>query len=56
MIQSRAMDNLLRLYFSSQEVRELLGKRLDDVKKIRSTIQGEPLRPGFWLRMARSLW
>ena len=27
MIQSRAMDNLLRLYFESKEVRELLGRR-----------------------------
>ncbi|HYT94741.1 MAG TPA: type II TA system antitoxin MqsA family protein [Gemmataceae bacterium] len=27
LIQSRAMDNLLRLYFESKEVRELLGRR-----------------------------
>jgi putative zinc finger/helix-turn-helix YgiT family protein len=28
LIQSRAMDNLLRLYFQSKEVRRLLGERL----------------------------
>jgi transcriptional regulator with XRE-family HTH domain len=27
MIQSRAMDNLLRLFFESEEVRTLLGRR-----------------------------
>ncbi len=27
MIQSRAMDNLLRLFFESEEVRRLLGRR-----------------------------
>ncbi|HVS38829.1 MAG TPA: type II TA system antitoxin MqsA family protein [Gemmataceae bacterium] len=29
MIQSRAMDNLLRLYFESEEVRRLLGQRFE---------------------------
>jgi putative zinc finger/helix-turn-helix YgiT family protein len=44
-IQSRAMDNLLRLYFESEEVREMLGHRFKAVPINRFT-RIQPMEDG----------